>query len=102
MDASKAIPTCPRSAVSSAVGIVGFAGLGLFYCAVRLWHFDAPWVPLAGLLACALPMIGWSLLVDHVHRNPTTGIDWDGAPRSWGDALDTGLVKLAGLWPTGG
>ena len=92
----------PRSAVSSGVGLVGLAGLALFYCAVRLWHFDAPWVPLAGLTACAVPMVLWSLLVDRVHRNPTTGIDWDGPPRSWRDAFDTSLVKLAGLWATWG
>jgi hypothetical protein len=102
MDDSTAPRTCPRSAVSSAVGFVGLTGLGLFYIAVRLWHFDAPWVPLAGLAACALPMVLWSLLVDRVHRNPTTGIDWDSAPRSWRDAFDTGLVKLAGLWATWG
>jgi hypothetical protein len=92
----------PRSAVSSGVGLVGLAGLALFYCAVRLWHFDAPWVPLAGLAACAVPMVLWSLLIDRVHRNPTTGIDWDGPPRSWRDAFDTSLVKLAGLWATWG
>jgi protein-S-isoprenylcysteine O-methyltransferase Ste14 len=102
MDDSIALRTCPRSAVSSAVGFVGLAGLGLFYIAVRLWHFDAPWVPVAGLAACAAPMVLWSLLVDRVHRNPSTGIDWDGAPRSWRDAFDTGLVKLAGLWATWG
>jgi len=102
MDDSTAPRTCPRSAVSSAVGALGLAGLGLFYLAVRIWHFDAPWVPLAGLAACALPMVLWSLLVDRVHRNPSTGIDWDGAPRPWRDAFDTGLVKLAGLWATWG
>jgi protein-S-isoprenylcysteine O-methyltransferase Ste14 len=102
MDDNTAPRTCPRSAVSSAVGLVGLAGLGLFYLAVRLWHFDAPWVPLAGLAACAVPMVLWSLLVERVHRNPSTGIDWDGPPRPWRDAFDTGLVKLAGLWATWG
>ena len=102
MDDSTAPRTCPRSAVSSAVGLTGLAGLGLFYLAVRLWHFDAPWVPLAGLAACAVPMVLWSLLVERVHCNPSTGIDWDGPPRPWRDAFDTGLVKLAGLWATWG
>ena len=102
MDDSTAPRTCPRSAVSSAVGLTGLAGLGLYYFAVRIWHFDAPWVPLAGLAACALPMVLWSLLVDRVHRNPSTGIDWDGPPRPWRDAFDTGLIKLAGLWATWG
>jgi len=102
MDDEQAIDARPRSAVSTGVGLIGLAGFALFYLAVRYWHFDAPWVPLAGLAACAAPMIGWSLLIDRVHRNPSAGIDWDGPPRSWSDALDTGLVKLAGLWTTWG
>ena len=102
MDDEQAIDARPRSAVSTGVGLIGLAGFALFYLAVRYWHFDAPWVPLAGLAACAFPMILWSLLIDRVHRNPSTGIDWDGPPRSWSDALDTGLVKLAGLWTTWG
>ncbi|NIJ34888.1 methyltransferase family protein [Sphingomonas oligoaromativorans] len=92
----------PRSAVSTGVGLVGLAGLAAFYGAVRLWALDSPWVPLAGLAACALPMLLWSLLVDRVHRNPSTGIDWSAPPRPWQDAADTGLVKLAGLWATWG
>jgi hypothetical protein len=102
MDDRQALDTRPRSAVSTGVGLIGLAGFALFYLAVRHWHFDAPWVPLAGLAACAAPMIAWSLAIDRVHRNPSTGIDWDGPPRSWSDALDTGLVKLAGLWTTWG
>jgi protein-S-isoprenylcysteine O-methyltransferase Ste14 len=102
MDDEQAIDARPRSAVSTGVGLIGLAGFALFYLAVRYWHFDAPWVPLAGLAACAAPMILWSLAIDRVHRNPSTGIDWDGPPRGWSDALDTGLVKLAGLWTTWG
>ncbi len=102
MDEQQPIDARPRSAVSTGVGLIGLAGFALFYLAVRYWHFDAPWVPLAGLAACALPMILWSLAIDRVHRNPSTGIDWGGPPRSWSDALDTGLVKLAGLWTTWG
>ncbi len=102
MDDRQASDARPRSAVSTGVGLVGLAGFALFYLAVRYWQLDAPWVPLAGLAACALPMVAWSLLVDRVHRNPTVGIAWDTAPRRWSDALDTGLVKLAGLWTTWG
>lgn len=102
MNDSRASDARPRSAVSTGVGLAGLAGFALFYLAVRIAHLEAPWVPLAGLAACALPMIAWSLAVDRVHRNPSTGIDWDGPPRGWADALDTGLVKLAGLWTTWG
>ena len=94
--------TRPRSAVSTGVGLVGLAGLTVCYAAVRFWSLNSPWVPIVGLAACALPMLLWSLLVDRVHRNPSTGIDWSGEPRPWRDAADTGLVKLGGLWTTWG
>ncbi|MGE0776079.1 MAG: isoprenylcysteine carboxylmethyltransferase family protein, partial [Sphingomonadaceae bacterium] len=45
-------------------------------------------------------MIGWSLLVDRVHRNPSTGIDWDRQARSFSESFDISLVKLTGLWAT--
>ena len=101
MDA-QGIDARPRSAVSDGVGLSGLAGLALFYLAVRVWSLSGPWVPLIGLAACAVPMLLWSLLVDRVHRNPSTGIDWSAPPRPWAEALDTGLVKLAGLWATWG
>ncbi|HLZ78684.1 MAG TPA: protein-S-isoprenylcysteine methyltransferase, partial [Sphingomonas sp.] len=101
MDA-QGIDARPRSAVSDGVGLSGLAGLALFYLAVRTWSLAGPWVPLLGLAACALPMLLWSLLVDRVYRNPSTGIDWSAPPRPWSQALDTGLVKLAGLWATWG
>jgi len=90
----------PRSAVSEGVGLSGLAGLALCYCAVRGWSWQGWWVPLLGLAACALPMLLWSLLIDRVHRNPSTGIDWAGPPRGWDEAMATALVKLAGLWAT--
>src|SRR3546814_15273907 len=43
-------------------------------------------------------MVLWSLLVDKVHRSPTTGIDWDAPPRPWGESVDISLVKIVGLW----
>ena len=45
-------------------------------------------------------MVSWSLLVDKVHRNPTTGIDWSAPPKPIGKTLDISLAKLAGLWAT--
>ncbi len=61
---------------------------------------DGSWSSLVNVLACGIPMVLWSVFVDKVHRNPTTGIDWDGPPRSWGDAFDYSSTKLAGLWAT--
>jgi protein-S-isoprenylcysteine O-methyltransferase Ste14 len=105
--------TRPRSAVSQGVGLVGLLGLILFIVAARTWNpfagwaaFAAPlglsahWVSLGGLLACGVPMVLWSIFVDKVHRNPTTGIDWDAPPRPLSETLDISLSKLAGLWAT--
>jgi protein-S-isoprenylcysteine O-methyltransferase Ste14 len=102
MDGQEGIDPRPGSAVSTGVGLCGLAGLAAYYAIVRTYALEAPWVPLLGLLACALPMVVWSLAIDRVHRRPSTGIDWEALPRPWRDALDTGLVKLAGLWATWG
>jgi len=45
------------------------------------------------------PMILWSVLVERVHRRPSTGIDWD-SPRRWRSVLDISITKIAGLWAT--
>ncbi len=92
----------PRSAVSTGVGLAGLVGLGLWMSFAWHVHMDGPYAALLALLACGVPMVIWSLLVDKVHRHPSTGIDWHAPPREWADVLDTGLVKLAGLWATWG
>ena len=91
----------PRSAVSPYVGIAGVAGLGGWTLYCHHVGLNGPFAALSAVLAAALPMVAWSLLVDTVHRNPSTGLDWS-QPRSWRAALDTGLVKLVGLWATWG
>ncbi len=103
----------PASDVSPAVGLVGLAGLLAWVLLCRNW----PWVadalalpgprerlagPYAALLAMILAgslMAAWSVLVDKVHRNPTTGIDWD-RPRPLAASLHVSGTKLAGLWAT--
>lgn len=90
----------PRSAVSTGVGIAGLAGLTVWTIAARTLRLDGPDAALVALLACALPMLAWSLLVDKVHRSPTTGINWSAPPRTLAETLDISLVKLAGLWTT--
>ncbi|TGX40170.1 DUF1295 domain-containing protein [Sphingomonas naasensis] len=62
---------------------------------------NGPYAALVNVAACALPMVLWSLLVDKVHRNPTTGIDWSRA-RPWRETLDVSITKLTGLWLTWG
>lgn len=91
----------PASAVSSGVGLAGLAGLLAWMLVAWLYRINGPYGALVALAACGLPMIAWSLLVDRVQHNPTTGIDWAKRPR-WADTRDISLTKLAGLWATWG
>ncbi len=92
---------CPRSAVSHGVGIAGLAGLGLWTIFAWRQGMDGPHAGIfAAVVACGVPMMLWSLLVDKVHRRPSTGIDWSGPRRGAREAFDISLVKLAGLWVT--
>ncbi len=92
----------PRSAVSDGTGIAGLIGLAIWVAAARVYGMSGPFAALTALLACGVPMVLWSLLVDRVHRNPTTGIDWDSPPRPFSETLDISLVKLGGLFATWG
>jgi len=88
----------PKSAVSGAVGLVGLVGLLAWAAVARAYGMQGPFAALTALLACAAPMLLWSLLVDKVHRSPTTGIDWGMTPRPLKESLDISLAKIAGLW----
>ena len=88
----------PRSAVSTGVGLAGLAGLLLWAAASRAFGMGGPLAALTGLLACGVPMVLWSVLVDKVHHNPSTGIDWARAPRPLSESSDDSLVKIVGLW----
>ena len=90
----------PRSAVSAGVGLAGLAGLAAWVVVARQWGFGGQYAALAALLACGAPMVLWSLIVDKVHRSPTTGLDWNAPPRPLAQSLDISLVKIAGLWAT--
>ena len=91
---------CPRSAVSHGVGLAGLVGLGLWALVARHYGMNGPNAGFTAVIACGLPMVLWSLLVDKVHRNASTGMDWEGQPRPWRAILDISLVKIAGLWAT--
>ena len=91
----------PASAVSHGVGLAGLAGLVAWIAVARGYGMDGPYSALVGLVAAAAPMVAWSLLVDRVHRSPTTGIDW-ARPKPWRETRDVSLAKLAGLWATWG
>lgn len=103
----------PRSDVSAGVGLSGLLGLLVWivfcrnYPAVAdMFALPGPRAPLAGpyaalaaMLFSTVPMVLWSVLVDKVHRNPSTGIDWS-RRRPLADVVHLSVVKLAGLWVT--
>src|SRR3546814_2919586 len=56
---------------------------------------------MSSVLSWGVPMVLWSIVIDKVHLNPSTGIDW-AQRRPWRETLDISLTKLAGLWATWG
>lgn len=90
----------PRSAVSGGVGLAGLAGLFAWFFIARHYTMDGEHSALASVFFCGLAMVLWSLFVDRVHRNPSTGIDWDGPARPLAEAWELTRIKLAGLWAT--
>lgn len=91
----------PRSAVSTGVGMAGLAGMTLWVAIATIYRMDGPYSALANVAACAAPMVLWSIFVDKVHRNPSTGIDWS-LNRPLRETLDVSVTKLTGLWLTWG
>ncbi|MEI5687178.1 methyltransferase family protein [Sphingomonas kyungheensis] len=91
----------PASAVGHGVGIAGLVGLALWLTIALATGMDGPYAALVALIACALPMVGWSLAIDKVHRRHSTGIDWH-HPRPAAETRDVSLTKLAGLYVTWG
>jgi protein-S-isoprenylcysteine O-methyltransferase Ste14 len=94
------MPIHPKSAVSSGVGLAGLAGLLTWFAIARTFGMSGPLSALVNVVACGLPMVLWSIFVDKVHRNPSTGIDWDRPLPPRAETLDISLTKLAGLWAT--
>ena len=90
----------PRSAVSHGVGMAGLVGLAAWTLIARHYGMNGPNAGFAAVVACGLPMVLWSLLVDRVHRNASTGIDWTAPARSWRAASDTAIIKITGIWAT--
>jgi protein-S-isoprenylcysteine O-methyltransferase Ste14 len=112
----------PKSAVSTGVGIAGLVGVVIWmliaftwgYNPARFWvatmtgneqfavatRLDGPYSALMNVVFCGVPMVLWSIFVDRVHRNPTTGLDWDRPSKPVRETLDISIAKLAGLWTT--
>ncbi len=103
----------PKSDVSAGVGLAGLLGLFAWIAFCRNWAeistvFDlfgpreplsGPYAALTALLFSSGPMVLWSVFVDKVHRNPSTGIDWD-SKRPLSAVIHVSIVKIAGLWAT--
>lgn len=103
----------PASDVSAGVGLTGLTALLGWLLVCRNWAaiadalalpgprapMSGPYAAVATLLFTGLAMTLWSVLVDKVHRRPTTGIDWARA-RPLAETLDVSITKLAGLWAT--
>ncbi len=106
-------PSLPPSDVSAGVGIAGLVGLACWVLVCRFWPaiaeafalpgpravMDGPAAAMSAMLFSGAGMVGWSLLVDKVHRRPSTGIDWSN-PRPLREVLDISITKIAGLWAT--
>lgn len=97
---SEISPVKPPSGWSPVVGWLGVAGLLVWVTIARLYGMDGRYSALTCVLAAGIPMVAWSIFVDKVHRNPTTGIDWDGPPRAFADIKSISFTKIAGLWAT--
>jgi len=87
---------CPPSAVGHGVGLAGLLGLCCWTLIARHYAMDGPYAGLAAVVACGLPMVLWSLIVDKVHRNASTGLDWRAPARPVGEVIDISLVKISG------
>ena len=80
-------------------GLAGLAGLALWVAIACHYRMDGPFAALTNLIFCGVPMVLWSVFVDKVHRNPSTGLDWSN-PKPLRESFDISLTKLVGLWVT--
>ncbi|MBO9497908.1 MAG: DUF1295 domain-containing protein [Novosphingobium sp.] len=103
----------PASDVSPRVGLVGLATLFGWILVCRNWpaivdafalpgpheRLAGPYAALLSMVLVGLAMAAWSVLVEKVHRRPTTGIAWDD-PRPLAGVVEISVTKIAGLWAT--
>lgn len=103
----------PESDVPARVGLVGLTALLGYIVLARSWpeivttfglpspamRLSGPFSALTAMALSGLAMAAWSVLVEKVHRNPSTGIDWHN-PRPIAEVLPVSVTKIAGLWTT--
>jgi protein-S-isoprenylcysteine O-methyltransferase Ste14 len=88
----------PRSVNSQWVALAGCGGFLLTLSGVAGQDLDRAPLILLTMAGTALPMILLELLLRRVHRAPSTGLDFDGAPRPWSPGRIA--TKLLGLYAT--
>ena len=108
-----AVEARPASDVSAITGVIGLAALFAWILVCRSWPalvdlfglggprevMSGPNAALMGVVFSGGAMSAWAVLIEKVHRRPSTGIDWDN-PRPLSAVVDVSLVKLVGLWTT--
>lgn len=115
MNSDRSAPpaSLPSSDISPWVGLVGVVTLFIWIMICRHWpdvvtmlglpgpheRLSGPYAALLSIGLLGLTMSAWSVLVEKVHRRPSTGIDWHN-PRSLADVRRTAMTKLVGLWGT--
>ncbi|MGB3166077.1 MAG: isoprenylcysteine carboxylmethyltransferase family protein [Alteraurantiacibacter sp.] len=109
-------PTQSRPPVSDVPARVGFIGLAVLLAYIlfarafpeisaalgyssNYGRLSGPSSAMLAMLLTGGAMAAWSVFVEKVHRNPSTGIDWN-KRRSLGETRDISITKLAGLWST--
>lgn len=99
-DAAKPADPRPKSAVSTGVGLAGLAGLFAAIAIGRWYGLDGPVSAMLGVVACGVPMVLWTLLIDKAWKHPSTGLDWSRPARTHDETRETSVAKLAGIWAT--
>ncbi len=91
---------CVWIAIVLAFGVGWIGELGAAIGIDRIARDPVAYAALGSVIACGIPMILWSILVDRVQRNQTTGIDWSAPNRGDLSLRDVSITKLCGLWAT--
>jgi protein-S-isoprenylcysteine O-methyltransferase Ste14 len=91
----------PISRVAASTGLVGLLSLTAMTVFAARAEIDLARTSILCLAATLFPMMVWAVLVEKVHLNLSTGMDYS-RPRPIADTIKTTRTKLVGLWATWG